>query len=238
MRNTGRVVSKTMIIEHVWDYNFDPQTNVVEVRICRLRDKIDRPFKQPNSSTPSGASVMSLKKSHSLLKTTTFRLTLWYVLISALISSALFGVLYITLVTNLARRVDDDLREDVVELITHYRNEGLESITQEFTAETNEEGIGHAVFLLFSPNNELLAHSDLSMWNNAEADLPGIPSLTPGQTELTTVELRDRGRTRFITSKSDDGTTLRIGELLEEDQDLMETYRTTFANHTRRLRPL
>jgi len=44
MRNAGRVVSKTMIMEHVWDYNFDPQTNVVEARICRLRDKIDRPF--------------------------------------------------------------------------------------------------------------------------------------------------------------------------------------------------
>jgi len=44
MRNAGRVISKTMIIEHVWDYNFDPQTNVVEARISRLRDKIDRPF--------------------------------------------------------------------------------------------------------------------------------------------------------------------------------------------------
>ncbi|MGB2764061.1 MAG: response regulator transcription factor [Candidatus Aminicenantaceae bacterium] len=44
MRNAGRVVSKTMIMEHVWDYNFDPQTNVVEARICRLREKIDRPF--------------------------------------------------------------------------------------------------------------------------------------------------------------------------------------------------
>jgi len=44
MRNIGRVVSKTMIMEHVWDYNFDPQTNVVEARICRLRDKIDRAF--------------------------------------------------------------------------------------------------------------------------------------------------------------------------------------------------
>jgi two-component system OmpR family response regulator len=42
MRNAGRVVSKTMIMEHVWDYNFDPQTNVVEARICRLRDKLDR----------------------------------------------------------------------------------------------------------------------------------------------------------------------------------------------------
>jgi two-component system OmpR family response regulator len=42
MRSAGRVVSRTMIMEHVWDYNFDPQTNVVEVRISRLRDKIDR----------------------------------------------------------------------------------------------------------------------------------------------------------------------------------------------------
>jgi two-component system, OmpR family, response regulator len=44
LRSAGRVVSKTMIMEHVWDYNFDPQTNVVEARICRLRDKIDRDF--------------------------------------------------------------------------------------------------------------------------------------------------------------------------------------------------
>jgi two-component system, OmpR family, response regulator len=44
MRNTGKVVSKTMIMEHVWDYSFDPQTNVVEARICRLRDKIDKDF--------------------------------------------------------------------------------------------------------------------------------------------------------------------------------------------------
>lgn len=44
MRNVGRVVSKTMILSHVWDYNFDPQTNVVDVLVSRLREKIDRPF--------------------------------------------------------------------------------------------------------------------------------------------------------------------------------------------------
>jgi two-component system OmpR family response regulator len=42
MRNAERVVSRTMIMEHVWDYNFDPQANVVEARICYLRDKIDK----------------------------------------------------------------------------------------------------------------------------------------------------------------------------------------------------
>lgn len=44
MRNVGIVVSKTLILEHIWDYNFDPQTNVVDVLICRLRNKIDRDF--------------------------------------------------------------------------------------------------------------------------------------------------------------------------------------------------
>jgi len=44
MRNKGRVVSKTMIMEHVWDYDFNPQTNVVEARICYLRDKVDKNF--------------------------------------------------------------------------------------------------------------------------------------------------------------------------------------------------
>ena len=42
MRNPGKVLSKTMIMEHVWDYHFDPQTNLVDVLVCRLRNKIDR----------------------------------------------------------------------------------------------------------------------------------------------------------------------------------------------------
>jgi DNA-binding response OmpR family regulator len=42
LRNTGRVVSKAMILEHVWNYHFDPQTNVVDVLVCRLRNKVDK----------------------------------------------------------------------------------------------------------------------------------------------------------------------------------------------------
>jgi len=47
VRNKGRVVSKTMIMERVWDYNFDPGTNVVEARISRLREKIDKGLPDP-----------------------------------------------------------------------------------------------------------------------------------------------------------------------------------------------
>jgi len=44
IRNKGRIVSKTSILEHVYDYSFDPQTNVVDVLVCRLRNKIDKDF--------------------------------------------------------------------------------------------------------------------------------------------------------------------------------------------------
>ncbi len=44
MRSAGRAVTKTLILEHVWDYNFDPQTNVVDVLVHRLRSKVDKDF--------------------------------------------------------------------------------------------------------------------------------------------------------------------------------------------------
>ena len=47
MRNTGRIVTKTMLLEQVWDFNFDPRTTVVETHISRLRAKIDKPFDVP-----------------------------------------------------------------------------------------------------------------------------------------------------------------------------------------------
>jgi two-component system, OmpR family, response regulator len=54
MRNKGRVLSKTMILEHVWDYNFDPQTNVVDVLVCRLRNKVDKEFEKKMIQTIRG----------------------------------------------------------------------------------------------------------------------------------------------------------------------------------------
>jgi heavy metal response regulator len=54
MRNAGKVVSKTMILSHVWEYNFDPQTNIVDVLVSRLRDKIDRPFDKKLLQTVRG----------------------------------------------------------------------------------------------------------------------------------------------------------------------------------------
>ena len=54
MRNAGRVVSKTMILSHVWDYSFDPRTNVVDVLVFRLREKIDKGFDRKMIHTVRG----------------------------------------------------------------------------------------------------------------------------------------------------------------------------------------
>ncbi|MBI1785637.1 response regulator transcription factor [Candidatus Sumerlaeota bacterium] len=55
VRNKGRIVTKTMIMEHVWDLHFDPLTNVVEARVSRLRAKVDEPFKSKLIQTVRGA---------------------------------------------------------------------------------------------------------------------------------------------------------------------------------------
>ena len=65
MRNSGRVLSKTMILEHVWDYSFDPQTNVVDVLVWRLRGKVDKEYEQKLIHTIRGVGYV-LKESETI----------------------------------------------------------------------------------------------------------------------------------------------------------------------------
>jgi two-component system, OmpR family, response regulator len=55
MRHAGQVVTRTMLLEHVWDYHFDPQTNVIDVHVSRLRGKLDKGFPSPIIHTVRGA---------------------------------------------------------------------------------------------------------------------------------------------------------------------------------------
>ena len=55
MRHVGQVVTRTMLLENVWDYHFDPQTNVIDVHISRLRNKIDKGFEPILLHTVRGA---------------------------------------------------------------------------------------------------------------------------------------------------------------------------------------
>ena len=58
MKNAGQIVTRTMLLEQVWDYHFDPQTNVIDVHVSRLRGKIDKGFDKPLLHTVRGAGYM------------------------------------------------------------------------------------------------------------------------------------------------------------------------------------
>ena len=58
MKHAGQVVTRTMLLENVWDYHFDPQTNVIDVHISRLRSKIDKGQDRPLLHTIRGAGYM------------------------------------------------------------------------------------------------------------------------------------------------------------------------------------
>jgi two-component system OmpR family response regulator len=58
MHNPSKIVTRTMLLEKVWEYNFDPQTNVIDVHISRLRNKIDKGFDYPMIETIRGAGYM------------------------------------------------------------------------------------------------------------------------------------------------------------------------------------
>jgi two-component system, OmpR family, response regulator len=64
MKHAGQVVTRTMLLEHVWDYHFDPQTNVIDVHISRLRGKIDKSFTAPLLHTVRGAGYMISDGTH------------------------------------------------------------------------------------------------------------------------------------------------------------------------------
>ena len=58
MRNAGQIVTRTMLLENVWEYNFDPQTNVIDVHVSRLRQKIDKGFDKPMLMTVRGSGYL------------------------------------------------------------------------------------------------------------------------------------------------------------------------------------
>ena len=61
MRHENQVVSRVMLFEHVWDYHFDPKTNVIDVHMSRLRKKVDKPFAQSLIHTVRGAGYVIKK---------------------------------------------------------------------------------------------------------------------------------------------------------------------------------
>jgi two-component system OmpR family response regulator len=158
MRNAGRVVSKTMIMEHVWDYYFDPQTNVVESRIYKLREKIDNIL--------CAEWAMFLKKINSIRHTLAFRLTLWYAGIFMLTSCVAFLFFYFLITSVLRNRTDQDLLGEARTLSSILKVEGIDAVQRQVIIEAQAAGEKKIFFRLLSFTGQEFSSSNMLYWRD------------------------------------------------------------------------
>ena len=122
MNHAGQVVTRTMLLENVWDYHFDPQTNVIDVHVSRLRCKIEKGFDKPLLHTVRGAGYMlkaGLHGAHgcrAIMRTTAVRLSALYLLLFAL--CAVLLVFYMTSLSArmLLAQTQETINEEVLGL--------------------------------------------------------------------------------------------------------------------------
>ena len=144
MRNPGRVLTKTMILSHVWGYNFNPGTNVVDVLVSRLREKIDRDFepkllhtvrgvgyvlKEPDAVSdaraPDRAGSGSASRGRTIGRGFGLRLALWYAAVFVASSLAIVLLTYTLLASSLAERDRQIVVSTLREYSERYASGGL-----------------------------------------------------------------------------------------------------------------
>lgn len=169
---------------------------------------------------------MSLKNAPDFLKTTTFRLTLWYVGLFTLLSLLVFSVLYVFLASHLHDQTDKQLRNAAQEFRSLYGQDGLAALQAEFKRESRSQGIGRVFFLLRAEHAEILASSDLTAWPATLLD--HLPQAAARQT-IQAIALPP-SHLRILTTVLPEGRqVLVIGRSLAGEEELLARYRLTFT---------
>ena len=137
MRHAGKVVSKTMIVSHVWDYSFDTGTNAVDVLVYRLREKIDR-RSSPSCFTRCAALAMFSRWRDALRHALALRLGLWYAGLFAVSAVALPLATYLLLARALAAQDHDVLASMLPRYASEYQRAGLPGLQRMVEADASE----------------------------------------------------------------------------------------------------
>ncbi len=170
---------------------------------------------------------MSLKKGISFLRTTTFRLTLWYLVVFSALSLAVFLVGYMSLASHLQEQTDNEIMGTAEEFEALYREHGVEALRAEFRREAKSRGTRRVFFELLSPEGNLLASSDLSQWNGLEK---AHPAPSENQPFFRTLTVRGhRHKVRVIGRAATDGNMIMIGSTLQGIEIMLERYREAFG---------
>ena len=168
-----------MLLESVWEYHFDPQTNVIDVHISRLRAKIDKGFDAPLLHTVRGAGYMIRARAtvrHDpcaglLLRTQAFRIVLVYVLLFAVSVTALLRFTYWNTARTLDAQTDQIIEAEITGLSEQYQQLGLRG-PGGTRASAARCMAGQALYLLADGAHQPIA-GNLDAWPANRRPMPG-----------------------------------------------------------------
>jgi Transcriptional regulatory protein, C terminal len=163
VRHQGQVVTRTMLFEAVWDYSFDPQTNVIDVQISRRRRKIDRDFTPQLLHTVRGIGVYNIHRMTRFWGNVAFWLALGYGLLAVGSMSVISAVFFFGTVGVLARSTDAKLQLISERLAEHFETRGGEGLRQE-VQQLLADGIDRdtEVYLLIAPDGRKIIEISLA----------------------------------------------------------------------------
>jgi hypothetical protein len=123
MRQTPRVVTRTMLLEQVWGFHFDPKTSVVETHMSRLRGKIDKGFDCELIHTARGSATLCERPMH-LASSLIFRLTTLYAILFAASVAILFALVWLVTSRSMTAQIMANVQREAISLADEYRATG------------------------------------------------------------------------------------------------------------------
>ena len=166
---------------------------------------------------------MFSKRNHDRPRSVAFRLTLWFTGLFGVLSVCAFTLVYVVLVVNLDHQIDQDMLSDTIEFDALYRQNGLESLQNEFDREAKSEGVGRFFFRILSPGGNVLAQSNLSAWG----DLPAVDvsRVTHPMWRRTRYAIYgEQTKVRTLLAPTPSGEVFQIGRVVGDKENITERF--------------
>src|SRR5262245_59999287 len=221
MKHAGQVVTRTMLLENVWDYHFDPQTNVIDVHISRLRSKIDKGFDRPLLHTIRGAGYMirdgiraAVAAFGKLIRTTAFRLTLVYLLLFALFAASLLAFFAWNTRRLITEQITATVNAEASAINEVYLRSGLSGLA--WTVSRRSLRPGANLYLITAPNG-------VAIGGNVGSLSPGVmATIGWSETAYRRLDENDTAEHRALVKVTElsNGFRLLIGRDLDERRRL------------------
>ena len=171
-----------------------------------------------------------MKKGKDIFHTLAFRLTMLYAILFALLSFVVFGVVYVTLSSDLKARMDASLVDEIREFDALYKTKGIGGLKDEFKREAKSQGVNRVFFRLLSPSMDVLASSDTKLWGKIGLRQPVLKNLKYNNEIFMTIPHENHHyKVRVVYKKTHDNNILQVGHTLRGNIVIMESYREIFG---------